>query len=69
MLGVEVVPEAVEDARHNARMNKIENCEFFVGKAEEILSSVMYRATEGDIVAIVDPPRNGLRKYKKINTK
>ncbi len=35
--GVEIVPQAIEDARENARRNGIENVEFFVGKAEEVL--------------------------------
>jgi len=35
--GVEVIPQAVEDARQNARRNGIENVEFYVGKAEEVL--------------------------------
>lgn len=35
--GVEIVPQAIDDARENARINGIENVEFFVGKAEEVL--------------------------------
>ena len=35
--GVEIVPAAIEDARRNARINGIENAEFYVGKAEEVL--------------------------------
>ena len=37
MYGVEVIPQAIDDARENARANHIENAEFFVGKAEEVL--------------------------------
>ena len=37
MYGVEIVPQAIEDARNNAEINGIENVEFFVGKAEEVL--------------------------------
>lgn len=62
MLGVEIIPQAVIDAKENAKNNKIENCEFFAGKAEEILSSMLYRIKNEDIVAVVDPPRAGLRK-------
>lgn len=54
--GVEVVSEAVEDARENARRNGITNAEFLVGKAEEvIIQEQMYRPD----VIVVDPPRKG----------
>ena len=67
--GVEIVPQAIEDARQNARINGIENAEFFVGKAEEVLPEY-YRRSEwghGDDkmadahadVIVVDPPRKG----------
>ncbi len=60
--GVEVVPEAIEDARENARRNGIENAEFFVGKAEEVLPS-FYLNEDSDMrfpdVIAVDPPRKG----------
>ena len=58
--GVEVVPQAVEDARGNAERNGIINAEFFVGKAEEILEK--YCEDAGDKkadVIVVDPPRKG----------
>lgn len=54
--------EAIADAKENAKLNGIENAEFFVGKAEEILSSVASRADPEDVIVIVDPPRAGLRK-------
>lgn len=57
------MPEAIVDANENAKSNGISNSEFFVGKAEEILPSVCYRATGESIVAIADPPRAGLRKF------
>ncbi|MCD8324920.1 MAG: 23S rRNA (uracil(1939)-C(5))-methyltransferase RlmD, partial [Clostridiales bacterium] len=62
--GVEIVPQAIEDARMNARLNGIENAEFFVGKAEEILPEFYEKeAREGrkahaDVI-VVDPPRKG----------
>lgn len=52
------------DAKENAKLNNIENSDFFSGKAEDILSSVFHRATTDDVIAIVDPPRAGLRKKK-----
>jgi len=57
--GVEIVPEAIADARRNAQINGIENVAFFVGKAEEVLPA-KYEA-EGiyaDVI-VVDPPRKG----------
>lgn len=57
--GVEIVPEAVENARENARINGITNTEFFVGTAEEVLPR-QYRLTgERADVIVVDPPRKG----------
>lgn len=63
VLGLELIEKAVEDAKRNVDVNGVENCEFFAGRAEEILSSVMHRATNDDVIAVVDPPRAGLRKY------
>ncbi|XP_047029740.1 uncharacterized protein LOC124637375 [Helicoverpa zea] len=60
VLGLEMIAEAVKDAKANAELNGIENCEFFTGKAEDILPSVLARATGDDVIAIVDPPRAGL---------
>ncbi len=57
--GVEIVPQAIEDARENAARNGITNAQFFVGKAEEVLPE-KYEA-EGiyaDVI-VVDPPRKG----------
>jgi len=59
---VEIVPDAIRDAKANAIKNNITNCEFFVGKAEDILLPVIQRTTKSNIIAIVDPPRAGLRK-------
>ncbi|XP_077298668.1 tRNA (uracil-5-)-methyltransferase homolog A [Arctopsyche grandis] len=60
VLGLEMVSEAVDDARSNATFNECKNAEFFCGKAEDILSSVVARAKNEDVIAIVDPPRSGL---------
>lgn len=62
--GVEIVPQAIRDARENARINKIENVEFFTGKAEEILPDFYKkeekagRSPRADVI-VVDPPRKG----------
>ncbi|MCD8154761.1 MAG: 23S rRNA (uracil(1939)-C(5))-methyltransferase RlmD [Clostridiales bacterium] len=57
--GVEVVPAAIENARQNARRNGIENVEFFVGKAEEVLPEEYRRNGVYADVIVVDPPRKG----------
>ncbi len=57
--GVEIVPEAIEDARKNAEINGIKNAEFFVGKAEEVLPKHFEKTGEGADVIVVDPPRKG----------
>lgn len=64
--GVEIIPQAIEDAKKNAALNEIENAEFFVGKAEEVLPQYYenYKQEHGgekayaDVI-VVDPPRKG----------
>ena len=64
--GVEIVPEAIADAKNNAKINQIENAEFFVGKSEEILPSYYEQYAKdhpgeqahADVI-VVDPPRKG----------
>lgn len=62
--GVEIVPQAIEDARQNAKINGITNAEFFVGKAEEVLPGFYEnerragRKAYADVI-VVDPPRKG----------
>ena len=64
--GVEIVPEAIADAKNNAKINQIENAEFFVGKSEEILPSYYNQYAKdhpgeqahADVI-VVDPPRKG----------
>ena len=63
--GVEIIPQAIDDARNNAKINDITNAEFFVGKAEEILPAyyAQYEREHGEKayadVIVVDPPRKG----------
>ena len=57
--GVEIVPEAIEDARKNAHINGIDNAEFFVGKAEEVVPRMYKEQGIGADVVVVDPPRKG----------
>ena len=61
--GVEIIPEAIEDAKENALANGITNAEFFVGKAEEVLPEFYSGKNDSDMlhpdVIVVDPPRKG----------
>ena len=59
VIGVEVVPQAVEDARENAKRNGIENAEFFCGDAGQAALELEKQGIKADVV-IVDPPRKGL---------
>jgi 23S rRNA (uracil1939-C5)-methyltransferase len=56
--GVEIVPEAIEDARRNAAINGIANAEFAVGAAEDILPRWQAAGVSPDVI-VVDPPRKG----------
>lgn len=56
--GVEIVPEAIVDARKNAELNGIGNVEFVVGAAEEVMPRWQEQGVRGDVV-VVDPPRKG----------
>ncbi|XP_015605204.1 tRNA (uracil-5-)-methyltransferase homolog A [Cephus cinctus] len=62
VLGLEMVSNAIKNARENAIKNDVTNCEFFVGKAEDILHTVIQRTSKSSIIAVVDPPRAGLHK-------
>lgn len=56
--GIEIVEDAVEDAKKNAKLNGIENVEFIAGEAERIVPDLMSRAIRPDVV-VLDPPRKG----------
>ena len=60
--GVEIVPEAIEDARENARINGITNAVFYAGKAEEILPEKYQEEQIRADVIVVDPPRKGCER-------
>lgn len=57
--GVEIVPKAIEDAKANAELNNIENVEFYVGKAEEVIPRAYEETGIRADVIVVDPPRKG----------
>ena len=57
--GVEIVPEAIEDAKENAKRNGFTNAQFYVGKAEEVLPEKYAQEGIYADVIVVDPPRKG----------
>ena len=59
VMGVEIIPEAIDDARKNAKMNGFNNVEFFVGKAEVVLPEQYEKHGVYADVIVVDPPRKG----------
>lgn len=59
VIGVEVIPQAVEDAKENAKRNGIENAEFFCGDAGQAALALEEQGIHPDVV-VVDPPRKGL---------
>ncbi len=60
VIGIEYVPEAIEDARQNASANGIGNCEFFAGDMKDILTDSFIAEHGSPDVMIVDPPRAGM---------
>ena len=59
VIGAEIVPEAIEDAKENARRNGVENAEFFCGDAGQIAYKLAADGVRPDVIC-VDPPRKGL---------
>ena len=61
VFGVEIVPQAIADAKKNAALNDITNVDFFVGKAEEVYPSYVseHKEEAKAEVIVVDPPRKG----------
>ncbi len=56
--GVEIIEPAIINARENAKINNVENTEFFVGKSEEIIPELIGKGIKPDVI-VVDPPRKG----------
>lgn len=56
--GVEIIEPAIINARENARINNIENAEFFVGKSEEVIPELIEKGIAPEVI-VVDPPRKG----------
>jgi len=60
VVGVEFVPEAIEDAKENTRLNKIDNCTFFAGDMKVVLNDEFIAAHGKPDLVITDPPRVGM---------
>ena len=56
--GVEIIEPAIINAKENAKLNNVENAEFFVGKSEEIIPKLINEGIKADVI-VVDPPRKG----------
>ncbi|KEI01873.1 23S rRNA (uracil(1939)-C(5))-methyltransferase RlmD [Clostridium botulinum] len=59
--GVEIVEDAIENAKINAKENNVNNAEFIVGKSEEVIPNLIKQGIKADVV-VVDPPRKGCDK-------
>ncbi len=59
--GIEIVREAIEDARENAKLNKVENVDFIVGKAEEVFPKMLNKGIKANKL-VLDPPRKGCER-------
>lgn len=62
VIGVEAVPEAIEDAKENARNNGIENTEFYAGDMKKVFTQSFIQKHGHPDVIITDPPRDGMHK-------
>jgi 23S rRNA (uracil1939-C5)-methyltransferase len=62
VVGVEAVPEAIADAKENAKRNAITNCEFFVGDMKNVFNDDFIAQHGMPDVIITDPPRDGMHK-------
>jgi 23S rRNA (uracil1939-C5)-methyltransferase len=62
VVGIEAVPEAIEDAKSNAKLNGIENTSFFAGDMKKLFNSEFIEKHGQPDVIITDPPREGMHK-------
>ena len=62
VIGVEAVPEAIFDAKENAKRNEITNCDFFVGDMKNVFNDEFITQNGFPDVIITDPPRDGMHK-------
>ncbi len=74
VIGIETIPEAIEDARVNSELNGIENTEFIVGDMKDIFNDKLFKQFGKADVIILDPPRAGIHEnvviaLKKVQAK
>ncbi|MBP9600967.1 MAG: class I SAM-dependent RNA methyltransferase, partial [Lutibacter sp.] len=62
VIGVESVPEAIEDAKLNAQLNNIKNVEFYAGDMKDVFNNAFIKKHGQPDVIITDPPRDGMHK-------
>lgn len=58
VIGIEIVPDAIRDAKENARLNGVENAQFYCGAAEDVLPELVRQGLRPDVI-VLDPPRKG----------
>lgn len=59
---MEIIEDAINDANFNAAENGIENAKFYAGNCDDYIHSFVYEASNENLLAILDPPRAGIRK-------
>lgn len=62
IIGIEEIPEAIEDARKNANLNNIDNCTFYAGDVKDVLQPAFAERHKKSDVIITDPPRAGMHE-------
>ncbi|CAH0390138.1 unnamed protein product [Bemisia tabaci] len=60
VIGVEVLESNLEDAKKNAELNGIKNCEFIAGKIEDEIEKILSNLQDKEVVVVLDPPRSGI---------
>lgn len=63
MLGVEIIEDAINDAKFNAAENDIQNAKFYAGNCDDYIHWLVHEAKNENLLAILDPPRAGIRKW------
>ncbi|CAF2056760.1 unnamed protein product [Rotaria magnacalcarata] len=62
VVGIEMIKDAVEDAKRNAKLNNINNIEFIAEKIENVINKLVKKYSQHRLVAILDPPRAGVHR-------
>ncbi|PVD31422.1 hypothetical protein C0Q70_06834 [Pomacea canaliculata] len=62
VIGIEMCKEAVEDAKSNAALNGVTNCEYYCAKVQDCIQDIVHNLDTSDVVAILDPPRAGIHQ-------